>query len=68
MMSHNSVGVCIVMFLSVRTYDVIVEMKTSIYVYIYIFLLGVIFYCAPRSMGKWHFAGVVSVQQNVHLL
>ena len=60
--SQGTVGICIGMLLSLRTDDIIVGMKTYIYVYIYTFRFSVHPCNFPRSTLQWHFAGIVLVQ------
>jgi hypothetical protein len=60
--SQRTVGICIGVFLSLRTYDIIVGMKTYRYEYIYTFRFSVHPSNFSRSTLQWHFAGIVLVQ------
>jgi hypothetical protein len=46
--SQGTVGICIGVFLSLRTYDIIMDMDTFIHVYIYIF---------RWTVHPWNFRG-----------
>ena len=63
--SQGTVGICIWVFLSLRTYDIIVGMKTYIYVYLYTVRFCVHPSNFLRSTLQWHFAAIVLVQPNV---